>query len=669
MNQAVQKQLDPAGILVTILAVTALATTGVIQSIGMKIKNYEPIVEPGYSTVMVYMDGSDLESDYGCAAIDLKEMEDAVAVIDPEGKRVRVVVEAGGATEWVYPAMNEHEYGRFCITGKGVSEVEDIGVRDMGRSDTLADFINYGTQGYPAEHYGLICWNHGEGQIGGFGSDSLHNDSSLSLSDIENAFARSSLTVPLDFMAMDACLMGDIELVCMLQERVDYFVASEELEPQDGYDYSWMEVLDFEAEQGREWGKAVGEAMLDSYESFYKEKDYKLTLSLVDVNAYPQFQRIMNMVLGWYVKHSDNEKDAQLEKVYEELCRQRDSLQGFGSIYDSRMPEQVDMMELLALLVKLEFKEDTGADAFDYGMHTSVSLQNIYMRQSMLNEAYSKLVIRTVAEGYQSAPCGLSIYLPGGDNENLVEDVRKYEDMNFCSDYQHFVDAYKKFLCRKYHIDYDEPTEDSDHIRLMLDGEQMESIADAYVTTYYQEPSGECYMISADGDVILDMNGFLEADKETQFWGIQGQILCMIENYDTELGTEYLSPIMFRKGNGNWEQGKMLIWFSEDEPDGSITAIVPDGVSKRQYELEEGDAIIPLYPLQEEEERESWHKGNIIVIKDMDAGDGEPERIQMLDKSLLHYGFLIRDVKMTLYYLMVSEADRGIMTGDRIIHI
>ena len=95
----------------------------------------------------------------------------------------------------------------------------------------------------------------------------------------------------------------------------------------------------------------------------------------------------------------------------------------------------------------------------------------------------------------------------------------------------------------------------------------------------------------------------------------------------------------------------MLIWFSEDEPDGSITAIVPDGVFKRQYELEEGDAIIPLYPLQEDGDAGAYHKGNILVIKDMDAGDSELERIQVMDQSSLSYGFLIRDVRMNIYYL------------------
>ena len=79
--------------------------------------------------------------------------------------------------------------------------------------------------------------------------------------------------------------------------------------------------------------------------------------------------------------------------------------------------------------------------------------------------------------------------------------------------------------------------------------------------------------------------------------------------------------------------------------------ITMDEVSKRQYELEEGDAIIPLYPLQDDEEEDDYYKGTIMVIKDIEAGDKDLERINVADKSLLHYGFLIRDVRMNIYYL------------------
>ena len=124
-----------------------------------------------------------------------------------------------------------------------MSEVEELAPRDMGRPDTLTDFIRYGTQSYPAEHYGLICWNHGAGQIEGFGNDANFEESSLSIDELHSALAHAALPSPFDFIGMDACLMGNLELVCALQKNADYLIASEELEPQYGYDYFWMEAL------------------------------------------------------------------------------------------------------------------------------------------------------------------------------------------------------------------------------------------------------------------------------------------------------------------------------------------------------------------------------------------------------------------------------------------
>ena len=220
------------GALAVLAAGTALASSGTIKREGVDVESYSAQAKPGYCTVLVYMDGSDLESDHGMAASDLQEMEEAVARIDADGSQIHVVVEAGGSAEWQYEPMQNKEYGRFCITGEGVSEVEEMEARDMGRSDTLADFVNYGTQSYPAEHYGLICWNHGSGQIRGFGSDSNFDESSLTIDELRRALNQSEMKKRFDFIGMDACLMGNLELVAALESNAAYLIASEELEPQ-----------------------------------------------------------------------------------------------------------------------------------------------------------------------------------------------------------------------------------------------------------------------------------------------------------------------------------------------------------------------------------------------------------------------------------------------------
>ncbi len=85
------------GVMAVLAAGTALVI-GAIRQEGIHVKTYPALSEMGYCTLMVYMNGSDLERDYGCAAMDLEEMTKALNKIDG-GEKIHIVVEAGGATQ------------------------------------------------------------------------------------------------------------------------------------------------------------------------------------------------------------------------------------------------------------------------------------------------------------------------------------------------------------------------------------------------------------------------------------------------------------------------------------------------------------------------------------------------------------------------------------------
>ena len=154
-----------------LLAGAALYTVSGSERQGIQVKEYAEAAEAADSTIMVYMNGSDLEGDYGAATADLWEMMDALKVMEQEGKSpsLHVVVEAGGSTRWELDEMDGVPYARFPLTGDGISSMESMEIRNMGDADTLTDFINYGVRSYPANHYGLILWNHGGGPVGGYG--------------------------------------------------------------------------------------------------------------------------------------------------------------------------------------------------------------------------------------------------------------------------------------------------------------------------------------------------------------------------------------------------------------------------------------------------------------------------------------------------------------------
>ena len=48
-----------------------------------------------------------------------------------------------------------------------MKKVGEERLSSMGEAETLADFLEWGVQTYPADKMGLILWNHGSGSING----------------------------------------------------------------------------------------------------------------------------------------------------------------------------------------------------------------------------------------------------------------------------------------------------------------------------------------------------------------------------------------------------------------------------------------------------------------------------------------------------------------------
>ena len=637
------------GVMAVLAAGTALVM-GTIRQEGIQVRTYPALAERGYCTLMVYMNGSDLESDYGCAAVDLEEMAEALNKID-DGEKIRIVVEAGGAAQWQYEPMKDISYGRFCLTkNRDEVEVQELKARNMGRADTLADFLNYGIGSYPAEHYGLICWNHGEGQIQGFGCDLNFKEDSFTLDEIREAFEKSVIDDPLDFVAMDACLMGNVELAAVLEEKAGYLIASEDLEPQEGYDYCWLESLNTD-DTSEAYGKQIGEAMITAYQRSFEKVDYSVTLSLVDINAFHRFHEVFDELMGAVNNCLITAEDE--DQFFQKLGKQRMQMLGFDHQNISNVPEQVDLMDFVWTLENLceELCPET-----DFLMNGKEEIE----------KAYEQFVIRTASQGYSKQPCGLSIFLPGSKGKETAKAVVIYQKIRFCNGYNRFTKEYVDYLNKEYQYTWNVPEMQDGKVILPLADDQMEHIVNAYATVSYAVEDGYSFFIFADGDTYLDLDGFLKADMETVFWGIKGEVLYLIEASDCKELTKYISPILYREADdGEWKYCMMYIEFSENDDENedknAIREIIPVDVEKQIYTLKEGDQLIPLYPLSLEDEEEetiysdpriydnTYYMGQKVVIENQSAGDDQLEKISSVDKDRLAYGFLIRDDHMNLY--------------------
>ena len=190
-------------------------------------------------TILVYLCGTDLESQNGMGTSDLKEM--AAASL---GKNINLIVYTGGCRRWRNNVVSSSVNQIYQIQdGKLYCLEKDLGSASMTSPKTLASFITYGAQHFPANRMCLIFWDHGGGSATGYGYDEKYSSSgSMSLAGINTAL--KSAGQKFDFIGFDACLMATVENGLMLSQYADYMIASEETEPGVGWYYTnWLSRL------------------------------------------------------------------------------------------------------------------------------------------------------------------------------------------------------------------------------------------------------------------------------------------------------------------------------------------------------------------------------------------------------------------------------------------
>ena len=186
-------------------------------------------------------------------------------------------------TDEELPGIGNWDTAKLLTVGPGLfTEVADLGELNMGDPAVLADFVGRAIPRYPADHYALILWNHGS--IAGVGADDSHNDG-LTVPEIVSGI-RDGLAAAevdrLDLLGFDACLMGAYEVAAALADFADYLIASEEVEPLDGWDYAAFDLLAAEPETAT--ARRLGEEIVHRYVAASGPANPTVTLSLVDLS-------------------------------------------------------------------------------------------------------------------------------------------------------------------------------------------------------------------------------------------------------------------------------------------------------------------------------------------------------------------------------------------------
>ena len=180
---------------------------------------------------------------------------------------VQVIIQTGGAYIWHNTQVNEAKLQRYVYNSEGFYLVEEQPKASMGSSDTLAGFLRFCKDHYPAAHTMVIFWDHGGGSVGGAAYDECYGYDSLTLNEFHDAFEAvyplSETSPPLDVVGFDACLMATIDTAYTFSDVAQYLVASEETEPGCGWYYTgWLRAL---AENPGMDGAALGRALCDTF--------------------------------------------------------------------------------------------------------------------------------------------------------------------------------------------------------------------------------------------------------------------------------------------------------------------------------------------------------------------------------------------------------------------
>ena len=309
--------------------------------------------------------------------------------------------------------LNSWSGGKLLeITDGGATELENLGDVNTGDPQVLADFIARGIADYPADHYALVISDHGASWPGVGGDESSDQDS-LELWELNEAIAagvEAGGIEKLDLLGFDACLMATYEVASTLAPLAERLLASQELEPGHGWDYSSFAMV---GENGGATVDELGSAIIAGYErqAVEWEDESEITLSLTDLTQMPA----VDAALGEFT----SQLVARVDGVAPTVGRTLAQTLGFGKSPD---PDSDSFMTDLGILAG-----EIGVDALD-----------VSDAADDLVRAINDAVIDKVDGQATRGATGLSIYFPP-QPEYYVQD---YDEIVTAGNWGEFLTAY-----------------------------------------------------------------------------------------------------------------------------------------------------------------------------------------------------------------------------------
>lgn len=567
-----------------------------------------------------YLCGSNLETDGGCATVDLQEM---LNVTLPDN--VTVVIQTGGAAAWQNEWMDASKLQRWVYSSAApeLQLVDEQESANMGDAQTLYEFLYFANDNYPADKVAVLFWNHGGGSVGGAAFDELYGDDSLDLAEMYAAFNEvwpaDTANPALEMVCFDTCLMATVDVAAIFQNFAKYLVASEEVEPGNGWLYSgWL--ADLARNPAMDGGK-LGISMCNSYYEGCEAvgTEAQTTLSVTDLTR-------LTPLLEAYEAFGQEAFAAAAEDpgFFAQLGRAAAQSENYGG----------------------NTREQGFYNMVDLG-HLARQLAWVLPSAQGVSDALEKCVIFKVGGPYRAEATGLSCFYPYSGE---IDDFSGYVDMGTGIAFKHLyaygltgqpAEGGEEYLAS---LDIQElpkvlTLEDTDWDGAALDvnsdgnsvltlGPEANSILAGigFSLFYMDEGSDQMMLLGTDNDIEANWDNGVFYDNFRGVWGaIDGCLVYMELSFEGDDYNLYSVPILL---NGEAYNLQVAYDFSGEE--WSILGAVPglDGESgmaaKELRLLEEGDVITTIWKLASysgDDDFEMYTAQELTVTADTSFGE------------------------------------------------
>jgi hypothetical protein len=432
-------------------------------------------------TILIFLNGdNNLEPD---ALINFKQLAKVGSSSD-----VKVVVQFDRIAKYAHTQPDWAQTLRFLVS-KGTQAfpseaIEDIGEANMGDPKVLSDFVKWGCTHYPAKHYMLIIWDHGQGwrfftgtllakqrsmihsralapaegaqaQLalstalrngfgpatetgitaplssaprGGYRSASIDetNNDVLYNREIEDGLKDALGGEKLDVIAFDACLMSMVETGYALRDVGKVFVGSEELVPKAGWTYD--DFLSSVESQHPADAQAMAKLAVASYRKTYENDSLETATTLAAIDLL-QIAAVASSISSVADQLTNN-----IKSNAQAIATARNSVETYAPGYEFY---HVDVVEFLSQMKKV---------ATDNNLIASIDVATEKIKSAVIVNYAS------AARQANYGSYGLAIYFParGADHlndpysEGGYEKGNTYYPVEFVDDF-HWSDFLHKY--------------------------------------------------------------------------------------------------------------------------------------------------------------------------------------------------------------------------------